>query len=769
MGGKAGRDIRCLEDSPTPDPSPQGGGEFRDGLLWGRWRVAPEGGASHNGDACGSPPSAPTGHLPHKGGGERRGAIFKAAIVLSAALCLLPLTPLRADDPPDLDQLPRVSRGASTRAFQAGGEIERLRLEAERMPIPGAADNAVELGSETDAEGNPTEVHFRLEIAEVQEEVYPGEYVTFWVFAPLGRSMGKPARLPSPTLRVQQGDRVKVTLYNTHYLPHTIHFHGLSQSWDMDGAPDMPHPAIGPGKSFTYEFIAKEAGTYFYHCHVHEHAHVPLGLGGMFIVEPRRPNNRFARLVSGAGRIEVLAKGTAEEHNREYSLVLMDIDDRLNRIVAAYGDPREIERRVHRDYDSTQRKPSIFLLNGRAFPFTLRDTPILVGPEENVKLRVLNMGGNTVHLHTHGHHPELTDLDGRSVSPAARVVRDTHTIGPAQRVDLNMRTGNDPRTASGPGVWMMHDHTPAASSNKGIGPGGTHTMIVYEGFMGPDGMPKGHAHHADHMKPEYYQGKVPVFDPKLFDPRGTAQSHDAVAGEPAGGAFDYPRRRVTPQLPRLNLIEAERHRVVAEACGGRARGFQRIVLKAGRAAARKPGEVFAFEPREIRAERCQEVEIVLENADEIRHDLMIPGLAPMFALNVLGPGTASARFITPDEDVTLPFHCHLPAHDKVGMNGQLIVGKGGAKVPVVQVQASGSGAAKQIHEGVGVVIATIPRQGRLVVDHEAIKGFMAAMEMSYPVAPPSLLDGLKSGDKIRFTIDAGRSQIIDIKVFEPAK
>ena len=42
VGGKAGRDVRCVEDPPTPDPSPQGGGEFRDGLFqgeggpWGR-------------------------------------------------------------------------------------------------------------------------------------------------------------------------------------------------------------------------------------------------------------------------------------------------------------------------------------------------------------------------------------------------------------------------------------------------------------------------------------------------------------------------------------------------------------------------------------------------------------------------------------------------------------------------------------------------------------------------------------------------------------
>ena len=94
--------------------------------------------------------------------------------------------------------------------------------------------------------------------------------------------------------------------------------------------------------------------------------------------------------------------------------------------------------------------------------------------------------------------------------------------------------------------------------------------------------------------------------------------------------------------------------------------------------------MFAFEPRELHAERCEEVEIVLENNDEIRHDLMIPGLNPIFAINVVGPDTESARFVTPDEDVTLFLHCHVPAHDKVGMIGRLIVGKGGAPKRLAQ-------------------------------------------------------------------------------------
>ena len=645
-------------------------------------------------------------------------------------------------------------------------DTEKAGLEAERAPLPGADPDAVELGQDLDGDGDADVIQIHLEVIEIQEQIYPGEYVTFWVFAPLGSANGAAARLPSPTIRVEEGDVVYVTLHNTHYLPHTIHFHGMAQENIMDGVPDMNQRAVPPGGAFTYRFVAKTPGTYWYHCHVQDQIHPLMGLAGMIIVEPNRPNNHFAHLIPGAGRIQPMAKATAEQYQTEYSLVYMDVDDRLNRVPAAYRDPREIERRMFRDYDSTQRKPNIFLLNGRSFPFTVRDTPILVRPDEVTKLRILNVGGRMLALHTHGHHPTLTDLDGYPVPKAAQITRDTFAVAPAQRIDLALCTGADGYYASGPGVWLMHDHTPEASSNKGISPGGDHTMIVYEGFLGADGLPThqvGDAAHALHFDPAYYQGQRPVFDPKIFHST-EATYDDRTPDPPAGGAFDYPRRAALGPLPRLDLIDAEKHRVVAHSCAGSPRAHRRIAIKAGRKFARE-GEVWGFEPREIHAERCEEVEIVLDNEDEVRHDLMILGLDPQFALNVLGPNAASARFVTPDEDITLPFHCHVPTHEKMGMAGRLIVGRGRERL----AQADAPAPAGQIFHGAGKVIAALPRVNRLIVSHPEIKGFMPAMEMSYPVDPPTLLGGLKSGDRIEFTIDGARTTITAVKVIEAGK
>ena len=227
----------------------------------------------------------------------------------------------------------------------------------------------------------------------------------------------------------------------------------------------------------------------------------------------------------------------------------------------------------------------------------------------------------------------------------------------------------------------------------------------------------------------------------------------ALAGAVASPAWAFTEIR-TAFVPEDPL---EQHRIVATSCE-QPRGFRRINMKGGTKFARE-GEVFAFEPRLIRAERCEEVEIVLENTDAVRHALMLPGLNPMFSLEFTGRGVKSLRFVTPDEDVTLEFHCHVPTHEQLGMLGELIVGKGG-KPPARDAPPPGTA---RLYRGVGIVISVDARAGRIVVDHEEIKDFMAPMVMSYQVIPARLLQAISAGDKVRFTIDAGQRAIVEVE------
>lgn len=65
--------------------------------------------------------------------------------------------------------------------------------------------------------------------------------------------------------------------------------------------------------------------------------------------------------------------------------------------------------------------------------------------------------------------------------------------------------------------------------------------------------------------------------------------------------------------------------------------------------------------------------------------------------------------------------------------------------------------------GEGKVVAVVPGSSQIVVDHGAITGFMDAMTMGYQVQPPSLLEGMQAGDRIRFTIDTQRKAIVAIE------
>ncbi len=61
---------------------------------------------------------------------------------------------------------------------------------------------------------------------------------------------------------------------------HTVHFHGYPNASSFyDGVPDAS-VAINIGGSFTYYYLAPDAGTYFWHCHITPPEHLQMGMVG---------------------------------------------------------------------------------------------------------------------------------------------------------------------------------------------------------------------------------------------------------------------------------------------------------------------------------------------------------------------------------------------------------------------------------------------------------------------------------------------------------
>src|SRR5262249_25454165 len=77
------------------------------------------------------------GHDPERSRPLRR-LVLVATIALAAVLCAATSGPASADDPVDLQFVPKVDRFALMEAYRRGGEVERAALEAEVAPIPGA-------------------------------------------------------------------------------------------------------------------------------------------------------------------------------------------------------------------------------------------------------------------------------------------------------------------------------------------------------------------------------------------------------------------------------------------------------------------------------------------------------------------------------------------------------------------------------------------------------------------------------------------------------
>jgi len=134
---------------------------------------------------------------------------------------------------------------------------------------------------------------YSLVAVDKEIEVAPGILFPAWTYN---------GRVPGPTLRCTEGDRIRIYFINAGSHPHTIHFHGI-HPYEMDGVAGAGPGEIVPGDTYTYEFDAEPFGCHLYHCHAMPlKRHVHKGLYGAFIVDPkvgRTPAREFVMMMNG--------------------------------------------------------------------------------------------------------------------------------------------------------------------------------------------------------------------------------------------------------------------------------------------------------------------------------------------------------------------------------------------------------------------------------------------------------------------------------------
>jgi hypothetical protein len=244
--------------------------------------------------------------------------------------------------------------------------------------------------------------------------------------------------VPGPTLRMTQGDRVRINVANRLPESTTLHWHGLIVPNSMDGVAEIIQPPIEPGHTFVYEFTVGQSGTYFYHSHDHADRQQSLGLYGALIVD-RADGHPDATYDA---EYTVQLQEWLEREGLTYPAMLMDGG-----------------------------LPNFFTINGKAYPNT--DT-IRLKVGARLLVRFIGTNNNFVHpMHVHGGPFRVIAVDGQPLQPSAQYDADTVNVGPGQRYDVAW-------TARQPGKWLLHCHIAHHTTNNNTEThgGGGLTMII---------------------------------------------------------------------------------------------------------------------------------------------------------------------------------------------------------------------------------------------------------------------------------------------------
>jgi FtsP/CotA-like multicopper oxidase with cupredoxin domain len=157
----------------------------------------------------------------------------------------------------------------------AGGVTHAARGES---LAPAEWDAGVRLTEATDVNPDPAVVEVNLTARVASVEVAEGKRVTAWTYD---------GGLPGPLVRAHVGNRLIVHFTNTLPQPTTVHWHGVRVPIEMDGVPEISQPEVKTGESFTYDFVVRDAGLFWYHPHVMSAAQVGFGLyGALFVDHP---------------------------------------------------------------------------------------------------------------------------------------------------------------------------------------------------------------------------------------------------------------------------------------------------------------------------------------------------------------------------------------------------------------------------------------------------------------------------------------------------
>ena len=209
---------------------------------------------------------------------------------------------------------------------------------------------------------------------------------------------------PGPEIRVKQGERVKVRFINELEEPSSIHWHGIRINNAMDGVSGLTQDAVEPGDSFEYDFVAPDAGTYWYHAHNKSWNQVGRGLYGPLIIEEPYPT-----------------------FDNDHDITLVIDDWRINQ----NGQFDESSMGMMMDWSHGGRLGNWITVNGKSLP----ELELKAG--EAYRLRLINVSNaRTLELDPNRFDAKVIAFDGQPLPEPITLPYAPYLLSSAQRVDL---------------------------------------------------------------------------------------------------------------------------------------------------------------------------------------------------------------------------------------------------------------------------------------------------------------------------------------------
>lgn len=218
--------------------------------------------------------------------------------------------------------------------------------------------------------------------------------------------------IPGPTIEAFEGDRVRIIVKNELPEPTSIHWHGLEVPNEMDGAGGVTQSPIKPGETFIYEFTLYQSGTFMYHSGFNEKKQVAMGLGGIFVIHPKRYKNKL---------------------DRDFAILLQEWH-----LLPGNENP-----------DVTSTDPNWFTFNGKSAPST---EILTVNQGDRVRIRFANLSNQNAHpIHLHGYTWMVVGTEGGPIPESAQWPGNTVNVPPGSTRDVEFLAWN-------PGYWHLHCH-----------------------------------------------------------------------------------------------------------------------------------------------------------------------------------------------------------------------------------------------------------------------------------------------------------------------